>query len=217
MAAKASAEVKAVDGNAAFKVIAGSFDFHKSYARRRPDEPKSHYNARVRFIQALLKEEGHVLTDEKVEVLSHCFSNVKYLNNKYPPDIMAFIEKYDPTLDRSKTGKTEGKAGEAGEAGEAGTQAGAAGSAAASPEKEMSAPEAMPDAEVSSPSVNGTPGASKRKNDVEEEGGTGKEEPKTKKQKIQSKPKAAKGKAKGKAKAGAAAAALAMAADSDSD
>merc|ERR1712032_1323301 len=73
-----------------------------SYARRRPDEPKSHYNARVKFIQALLKEEGHILTDEKVEVLSHCFSNVKYLNNKYPTDIMNTIEKYDPTMPKRK-------------------------------------------------------------------------------------------------------------------
>lgn len=56
---------------------AGKFDFTKSYARRRPDEPKSHYNARVKFIQALLKAEGDVLTDDQVEVFSHCFSNVK--------------------------------------------------------------------------------------------------------------------------------------------
>ena len=58
-------------------MVSGKFDFTKSYARRRPDEPKSHYNARVKFIQALLKAEGDVLTDDQVEVFSHCFSNVK--------------------------------------------------------------------------------------------------------------------------------------------
>jgi len=74
----------------------GPFDFNKSYSRRRPDEPKSHYNTRLKFIHALLKAEGNVITDEKVEVLSHCFSNVKYLDNKYPVDIMGIIAKYDP-------------------------------------------------------------------------------------------------------------------------
>ncbi len=56
------------------------FDFQKSYARRRPDEPKSHYAARIKFIQALLKAEGHKLSDDKIEVYSHCFSNVKYIS-----------------------------------------------------------------------------------------------------------------------------------------
>eukprot|EP00392_Amoebophrya_sp_AT5.2_P019235 g19992.t1 len=95
----AAAPAEAIpDGNIHMKVIAGKFDFQKSYARRRPDEPKSHYNTRVKFIQALLKEQGNVLTDERIEVLSHCFSNVKYLDNKYPGDIMDTIAKYDPTI-----------------------------------------------------------------------------------------------------------------------
>ena len=89
-----AAPVKLADKKDAKK--AGKFDFQKSYARRRPDEPKSHYNARVQFIKALLKAEGSTLTDDRVEVLSHCFSNVRYMKNKYGPEIMTMIEKYDP-------------------------------------------------------------------------------------------------------------------------
>ncbi|CAD7949587.1 unnamed protein product [Amoebophrya sp. A25] len=91
------------------KKAAGEFDFQKSYARRRNDEPKSHYNARLKFIHALLKAEGHIITDEKIEVLSHCFSNVKYLRNKYPDDIMAIIAKYDPTRDQDAGSEPAGK------------------------------------------------------------------------------------------------------------
>ncbi|CAD7946641.1 unnamed protein product [Amoebophrya sp. A120] len=155
-ASSSAAAAAPVDGNAAFKVIAGKFDFQKSYARRRPDEPKSHYNTRVKFIQTLLKHEGHILTDEKVEVLSHCFSNVKYLDNKYPSDIMAKIAKYDPTLPKdvdpepaAKKRKVEegGEAGEgekkAGEDKNASKESGEAGDKAASAEKSKEA-EAAP-------------------------------------------------------------------------
>mmetsp|Transcript_29983 Transcript_29983/g.82268 ORF Transcript_29983/g.82268 Transcript_29983/m.82268 type:complete len:82 (-) Transcript_29983:118-363(-) len=73
-------------------------DFTKSYARRRPDEPKSHYSSRLKFINSLIKGEGTGLTDERIEVLSHCYSNVKYLANVYYPEIMNMLRKYDPEI-----------------------------------------------------------------------------------------------------------------------
>lgn len=99
-------------------VPAGKFRWEDSYARRRPDEPQSHYNTRLKFIQALLAAEGSVISAEKVEVLSHSFSNVKYLKNKYPDTIMKYIERYDPTCiaeddepaaKKAKTDDDEGK------------------------------------------------------------------------------------------------------------
>mmetsp|Transcript_34786 Transcript_34786/g.52381 ORF Transcript_34786/g.52381 Transcript_34786/m.52381 type:complete len:86 (-) Transcript_34786:271-528(-) len=77
---------------------AWAVDFTKSYARRRPDEPKSHYSARLHFINALMKGEGGKLTDDRVEVLSHCYSNVKYLSNVYNKEIMGMLRKYDAEL-----------------------------------------------------------------------------------------------------------------------
>ena len=67
-------------------------------ARRRPDEPRSHYSARLKFINALIKGEGSTLTDERIEVLSHCYSNVKYLANVYNDQVMHLLTKYDPEL-----------------------------------------------------------------------------------------------------------------------
>mmetsp|Transcript_234 Transcript_234/g.235 ORF Transcript_234/g.235 Transcript_234/m.235 type:complete len:82 (+) Transcript_234:105-350(+) len=75
-----------------------SVDFTKSYARRRPDEPRSHYSSRLKFINALLKGEASNITDERIEVLSHCYSNVKYLSNVYGTDIMNMLRKYDPEI-----------------------------------------------------------------------------------------------------------------------
>jgi len=73
-------------------------DFTKSYARRRPDEPRSHYSARLKFIDAMVKGEEGRLTDDRIEVLSHCYSNVKYLSNVYKEDIMTILRMYDPEL-----------------------------------------------------------------------------------------------------------------------
>lgn len=75
-----------------------SVDFTKSYARRRPDEPRSHYSARLKFINALIKGEGNSLSEERIEVLSHCYSNVKYLANVYNERVMELLMKYDPEL-----------------------------------------------------------------------------------------------------------------------
>merc|ERR1712113_802257 len=72
-------------------------DFTKSYARRRPDEPRSHHSSRLKFINAMIKGESD-LTDERIEVLSHCYSNVKYLANVYNNEIMEVLRKYDPEL-----------------------------------------------------------------------------------------------------------------------
>mmetsp|Transcript_1694 Transcript_1694/g.3972 ORF Transcript_1694/g.3972 Transcript_1694/m.3972 type:complete len:81 (-) Transcript_1694:101-343(-) len=74
-----------------------SVDFTKSYARRRPDEPRSHYSSRLKFINAMIKGEPE-LTDERIEVLSHCYSNVKYLANVYGNEIMEMLRKYDPEI-----------------------------------------------------------------------------------------------------------------------
>mmetsp|Transcript_69393 Transcript_69393/g.129601 ORF Transcript_69393/g.129601 Transcript_69393/m.129601 type:complete len:83 (+) Transcript_69393:76-324(+) len=73
-------------------------DFTKSYARRRPEEPRSHYSSRLKFINAVIKGEGDQITDERLEVLSHCYSNVKYLSNVYNPEIMEMLRKYDPDI-----------------------------------------------------------------------------------------------------------------------
>mmetsp|Transcript_78044 Transcript_78044/g.137514 ORF Transcript_78044/g.137514 Transcript_78044/m.137514 type:complete len:81 (+) Transcript_78044:26-268(+) len=75
-----------------------SVDFTKSYARRRPEEPRSHYSQRLKFINTLIKGEGDRITDERIEVLSHCYSNVKYLANVYNPEIMEMLKKYDPEI-----------------------------------------------------------------------------------------------------------------------
>mmetsp|Transcript_79826 Transcript_79826/g.158135 ORF Transcript_79826/g.158135 Transcript_79826/m.158135 type:complete len:105 (+) Transcript_79826:48-362(+) len=75
-------------------------DFTKSYARRRPDEPRSHYSSRLKFINAMIKGEGDNVTDERIEVLSHCYSNVKYLSNIYGPEIMDCLRTYDPEIAR---------------------------------------------------------------------------------------------------------------------
>mmetsp|Transcript_364 Transcript_364/g.275 ORF Transcript_364/g.275 Transcript_364/m.275 type:complete len:82 (+) Transcript_364:102-347(+) len=75
-----------------------SVDFTKSYARRRPDEPRSHYSSRLKFINAMIKGEADKVTDERIEVLSHCYSNVKYLSNVYNAEIMDMLRKYDPEI-----------------------------------------------------------------------------------------------------------------------
>merc|ERR1712126_258829 len=85
-------------GSVDCKMADFSVDFTKSYARRRPDEPRSHYSSRLKFINAMLKGEGDKLTDERVEVLSHCYSNVKYLSNVYNQEIMQVLHKYDPEI-----------------------------------------------------------------------------------------------------------------------
>eukprot|EP00435_Cladocopium_sp_Y103_P020510 s2206_g5.t1 len=71
-----------------------SVDFTKSYARRRPEEPRSHYSQRLKFINTLIKGEGDKITDDRIEVLSHCYSNVKYLANVYNSEIMDMLKKY---------------------------------------------------------------------------------------------------------------------------
>ncbi|CAE7611925.1 unnamed protein product [Symbiodinium sp. CCMP2456] len=71
-----------------------SVDFTKSYARRRPEEPRSHYSQRLKFINTLIKGEGDKITDDRIEVLSHCYSNVKYLANVYNEEIMGMLRKY---------------------------------------------------------------------------------------------------------------------------
>lgn len=71
-------------------------DFSKSYAKRRPDEPRSHYAQRLKFINELRRHEE--VSDERTEVLSHCYTNVKFLSNTYAAEIMALLEKYDPDV-----------------------------------------------------------------------------------------------------------------------
>ena len=73
-----------------------SVDFSKSYAKRRPDEPRSHYAQRLKFINELRKYES--VSDERTEVLSHCYTNVKFLKNTYAKEIMEILEKYDPDV-----------------------------------------------------------------------------------------------------------------------
>merc|ERR1712113_144079 len=83
---------------ASHKMSEFAVDFTKSYARRRPDEPRSHYSSRLKFINAMIKGEGDKITDERIEVLSHCYSNVKYLSNVYGKEIMEMLSKYDPEI-----------------------------------------------------------------------------------------------------------------------
>ena len=81
-----------------------SVDFTKGYAKRRSDEPRSHYAQRLKFINELRRHEPEI-SDERTEVLSHCYSNVKFLKNTYHPEIMAVLERYDPDV---KAGLTSG-------------------------------------------------------------------------------------------------------------
>lgn len=39
------------------------------------------------------------LSDERIDVLSNCYTNVKFLNNKYHPEIMEILAKYDPDVE----------------------------------------------------------------------------------------------------------------------
>lgn len=72
-------------------------DLSRSYAKRRPDEPRSHYAQRLQFINALVSETPD-LSDDRVEVLSNCYTNVKFLNNRYHAEIMQILERYDPEV-----------------------------------------------------------------------------------------------------------------------
>lgn len=74
-----------------------SVDLSRSYAKRRPDEPRSHYAQRLQFINALVADNPH-MPDDRVDVLSNCYTNVKFLNNRYHPEIMHILEKYDPEV-----------------------------------------------------------------------------------------------------------------------
>lgn len=77
----------------------GSFavDLSRSYAKRRPDEPRSHYAQRLQFINSLVSDNPD-LNDDRVDLLSNCYTNVKFLNNRYHPEIMQLLEKYDPEV-----------------------------------------------------------------------------------------------------------------------
>jgi hypothetical protein len=72
-------------------------DLSKPYAKRRSDEPRSHYAQRLQFVNALVADDPG-LSDERVEVLSNCYTNVKFLNNRYNGEIMKILEKYDPEV-----------------------------------------------------------------------------------------------------------------------
>lgn len=72
-------------------------DLGRSYAKRRQDEPRSHYAQRLQFINALVADNPG-MADDRVEVLSNCYTNVKFLNNRYHPEIMVLLEKYDPEV-----------------------------------------------------------------------------------------------------------------------
>ena len=72
-------------------------DFSKSYAKRRPDEPRTHYAQRLKFINELRRGMPG-LSDERTEVLSHCYSNVKFLKNTYAREIMDILERFDPDV-----------------------------------------------------------------------------------------------------------------------
>mmetsp|Transcript_17109 Transcript_17109/g.14263 ORF Transcript_17109/g.14263 Transcript_17109/m.14263 type:complete len:121 (+) Transcript_17109:29-391(+) len=74
-------------------------DYSKPYAKRRPDEPRSHYAQRLKFINELIQGMGDSLSDDRIDVLSNCYTNVKFLNNKYHPEIMEILEKYDPDVE----------------------------------------------------------------------------------------------------------------------
>ncbi|CAK0883643.1 unnamed protein product, partial [Prorocentrum cordatum] len=56
------------------------------------------HSSRLKFIHALIKGEGSSINDERIEVLSHCYSNVKYLSNVYGDEIMNMLRKYDPEI-----------------------------------------------------------------------------------------------------------------------
>ena len=81
-------------------------DFSKDYAKRRPDEPRSHYAQRLKFINELRRNER--VSDERTEVLSHCYTNVKFLSNTYAPEIMALLERYDPDVKAGLSGNNSG-------------------------------------------------------------------------------------------------------------
>jgi hypothetical protein len=72
-------------------------DLTRSYAKRRADEPRSHYAQRLQFINALIADNPD-MEDDRVEVLSNCYTNVKFLNNRYHGEIMKILEKYDPEV-----------------------------------------------------------------------------------------------------------------------
>lgn len=77
----------------------GSFavDLSRSYAKRRQDEPRSHYAQRLQFINSLVADNPG-MTDDRIELLSNCYTNVKFLNNRYHDQIMRLLEKYDPEV-----------------------------------------------------------------------------------------------------------------------
>jgi hypothetical protein len=72
-------------------------DLKRSYAKRRSDEPRSHYAQRLQFINALVSD-NPLMSDDRVEVLSNCYTNVKFLNNRYHSGVMEILEKYDPEV-----------------------------------------------------------------------------------------------------------------------
>lgn len=72
-------------------------DLKRSYAKRRPDEPRSHYAQRLQFINALVADNPS-MDDDRVDVLSNCYTNVKFLNNRYHEGVMRILEKYDPEV-----------------------------------------------------------------------------------------------------------------------
>ena len=72
-------------------------DLSRPYAKRCSDEPRSHYAQRLQFINALVAD-NRTMSDERIEVLSNCYTNVKFLNNRYHSDVMSFLEKYDPEI-----------------------------------------------------------------------------------------------------------------------
>ncbi|EER12869.1 hypothetical protein Pmar_PMAR015035 [Perkinsus marinus ATCC 50983] len=83
-------------------------DYSKPYAKRRPDEPRSHYAQRLKFINELIRGMGDSLSDERIDVLSNCYTNVKFLNNKYHPEIMEILAKYDPDVESVVLGVMKG-------------------------------------------------------------------------------------------------------------
>ena len=72
-------------------------DLSRPYAKRCHDEPRSHYAQRLQFINALVADNSS-LSDDRIEVLSNCYTNVKFLNNRYHPEVMEILEKYDPEV-----------------------------------------------------------------------------------------------------------------------
>ena len=52
----------------------------------------------------LTGEDG--IDDARVEVLSNCYSNVKFLNSKYCDEIMTLIYRYDPDTEAKPQMKT---------------------------------------------------------------------------------------------------------------